>query len=146
MMYRVTFILSQNETYTTEVEANDKGEAKRLATEKLMNNVITEIEKKIDGNTILKWIAGRIPSDSDRILLRTDSTATVFDRYNPAQMEDLAERLYSAFEEFASDNYGDDCSTVEGLFNYCITKTNPDFGDICSIYYEKPCGDFILAF
>lgn len=147
MTYEITFILSQSATYTTEVEAKNRDEAKRIAIEKLMNNAITEIKEKIDGNAILEWVADRIPPESDRILLRTDSTtATVFNRYDPAQMEILAERLYSVFEEFAKENKDDDCSTVEGLFNYCITKTDPDFGDICSIYYEKPCGDFILAF
>lgn len=146
MMYEVTFNLPQNATYTVEVEANNKDEAEDIAIEQLMNNITTEIEEKVDGSTILDWIADRIPSESDRILFRTNNIAKVYDRYDHAQMENLAERLYSAFEEFAKDNYDDDCSTVEGLFNYCITKTDPDFGDICSIYYEKPCGDFILAF
>lgn len=147
MMYEVTFSLPENATYTVNVTADNKDEAEDIAFEQLMNNVITEIkEQSIDGNAILEWIADRIPPESDSILLCAGTTATIFNRYDPAQMEDLAERLYSAFEEFAKENYDDNCSTVEGLFNYCITKTDPDFGDICSIYYEKPCGDFVLAF
>jgi predicted KAP-like P-loop ATPase len=146
-MYEVTFNLPENATYTVNVEADNKDEAEDIAVEMLMNNVITEIEeRKIDGNTILNWVVDRIPPESDRILFRIGNTATVFNRCNSAQMEDLAERLYSAFEEFAKENYDDNCTTVEGLFNYCITKTDPDFGDICSIYYEQSCGNFILAF
>ncbi len=149
MMYEVTFSLPENATFITRVTADNKDEACDVAYTQLMNEIhITKIEEqeKVDGNTILDWIADRIPSNSDSILLRTDTTATIFNRYDSAQMEILAERLYSAFEEFAKDNHDDDCSTVEGLFNYCITKENPDFGDICSVYYEKPCGDFVLAF
>lgn len=146
MMYEVTFSLPENATYTVRVEANNKDEAEDIAIEQLMNNITTEIEEEIDGNTILDWVADNIPSDSDRILFCIGTTATIFNRYDPAQMENLAERLYSAFEEFAKENYDDNCSTVKGLFNYCITKTDPDFGDICSVYYENPCSDFILAF
>lgn len=146
-MYEVTFKLPGNATYTTKIAAEDKDTAEDVAFEQLMNNVITEIkEQKIDGNTILNWVTDNMPNTSE-ILFRSDDTTIIFSTYDQAQMSILAERLYSAFEDFAKDNYDEDCNTVEGLFNFCITKEAPEFGDVCSIYYKDDFdGNFIFAF
>jgi len=148
MMYEVTFKLPENATFTTKVMAKDKDTAEDIAIEALMNNITTtEIKaQKIDGNAILDWVTDNMPNTSE-ILFRTDDTAIIFSTYNKAQMTDLANRLYSAFEDFAKDNYDEDCNTAEGLFNFCITKEAPDFGDVCSIYYKDDFdGNFIFAF
>lgn len=147
MMYEVTFKLPGNATYTTKVAANDKDVARDIANEELWDNITTEIkEQKIDGDTILNWAMNNMPNTSE-ILFRTDDTSIIFSTYNQAQMAELANCLYSAFEDFAEGNFNKDCNTIEGLFNFCTTKDEPDFGDICSIYYKDDFdGNFILAF
>lgn len=146
MIYEVTFKLPRNATYTTKVVAEDKDVAEDVAFEALMNNIITTIEEqKIDGNAILDWIMDNMPN-TNNILFRTDDTAMIFSTYDPAQMVILAERLYSAFEDFAKDNIDDDCTTVESLFNFCVTKEEPDFGEVCAIYYKDFDNNFIRAF